>query len=213
MRNSPFVGVFARVTDGFVLVPKQAQKKEIDGLRDFFGVEVVHTNIANSSLIGILSIANSHGIILPGLAEEHEVKQLEQAGLRVKKLHAISAFGNLVALNDRVGICSKHISKETKKEMESFLKVELKQMQVGGSDLAGAAVVATNNGFVTHAKTDKKELDALEKIFGVKGRATSANYGDAFVAHGVAANSRAALVGVHSTQHEMMRIDEGLSGE
>ncbi len=213
IKSSPFVGVFAKATDKFVLMPKQAQKKELAGLKEFFGAEIIHANVANSSLIGILALANSHGVILPGLAEENEIKQLEQAGLRAKKIASMNALGNLVALNNSKGICSKTLSKETKKEIESFLKVELKQMNISGSDLVGAALVATDNGFVVHARSQKKEIEALEKFFGLKGKTTTANYGDAFVSHSIVANNRAAIVGLHTTQHELLRIDEGLSGE
>jgi len=213
IKSSPFVGVFAKATGKFVLVPKQLQKKEFAGLKDFFGVEIIKVNIANSSLIGILSLANSHGVILPGLAEENELRQFEQAGIRAKRIHDINALGNLVALNDSRGIYSKSLSKETKKGIESFLKVELKQMKIAGSDLVGAALVATNRGFVVHARSEKKETEALEKFFGFRGKATTANYGDAFVSHSIVANDNAAIIGLHTTLHELLRIDEGLSGE
>ena len=218
MKNSPFVGVFAKATDAFVLVPKQAQKKEIAGLRDFFGVEIISTNIVNSSLLGVYAIANKHGVMLPELSEESELKQLEQAGLRVKKLSwkeeekkkTTEALGNLFALNDSKGVYSKMVPKEKVKEIENFLKVELEQVEIAGSDLVGSAMVATNRGFIAHAGTTKKELEFLEKLLGVKGKATSANYGDPFVGKSVVANSNAALVGLHTTPHEMFRIDEGL---
>ncbi len=213
MRSSPFVGVFAKATNRFVLLPMQLQKKELHGLNDFFGVEIIHANIANSSLIGALTIANKHGILLPGIAEERELKQLEQLGLRAKKVGETNALGNLVALNDTKAVCGKTLAKETQKEIKNFLKVEVKQMAIASSDLAGAAIVTTNKGFVATTKATKKELEALEAWFGLKGKTTTANYGDAFIANSIIANDRAALVGLHSTQHELLRIDEGLSGE
>lgn len=210
VRESPFVGIFALATDKLVFAPKPVSKKEEKRLLDVFGTEVVRASIANSSLLGVLSAGNASGLVVGGIMEMEEEKQLLDAGIRVKKIGNITAVGNLLAVNDSKGICSKIFSDRQKKEIERFLGVRLMQSTVAGSDVVGASIVATNKGFVLNKMASNEEARRIERHFGIPGAKATANAGDVFVGNSVIANSFAALAGLATTGFELARLDEGL---
>ncbi len=212
VRESPFVGIFALATDKLVFAPKPVSKKEEKRLLDVFGTEVVRASIANSSLLGVLSAGNASGLVVGGIMEMEEEKQLLDAGIRVKKIGNITAVGNLLAVNDSKGICSKIFSDRQKKEIERFLGVRLMQSTVAGSDVVGASIVATNKGFVLNKMASNEEARRIERHFGIPGAKATANAGDVFVGNSVIANSFAALAGLATTGFELARLDEGLRG-
>jgi len=213
IKGSPYIGVFAMVSEKFGLFPKTASENEVKAMEKTLGIEGIQTNLANSSLIGVLAVGNSNGIIVPEIVEDHEVKELKEKGVEVKKVKGIAALGNLIEANDSKGICSKAIPKEIKKEIAEFLGIELVEGEIAGTDLIGSCLVATNKGFVVHPQTSEKEFENVGKFLGTEGSKATANYGDVFIGNSVIANSKAAIVGMQTTGHEILRIDEGLRGE
>ena len=211
IRQSPFVGIFAIATEKNVFVPAAATKQEMNVVRQLFDAEVIQATVANSNLLGALAIANSKGIVLPKIAEQYEVNALQRNGIRVKVIEEISALGNLIAVNDSRGICPKHaFSEKQRREIARFLSIELMPTTIGGSDLVGASCLATDKGFLLNPHATEKETNAIKKHFGLPTAFATANHGDQFIANSVIANSNAALVGVHSTTHELIRIEDGL---
>ena len=212
VRETPFVGIFAIATEKFAMVPKTISAKEEKKIENLFGTEIIKASIANSGLLGVLSAGNSKGIIAGGVMEEKEEKEMEQAGIKIKKIKNMSAVGNLIALNDSKGVCSSAFSKAQQKEIEKFLGIKLKEATVAESDLVGASIVATNKGFILNKMASDKEGKEIEKHFGIQGAKGTANAGDCFVGNSLIANSQAGLAGRNTTGFELARIDEGLRG-
>jgi len=213
LKGSPFIGVFSCITEKIGLVPLHQEKKETARLEEFFGIEAIKTSISGSSLIGSLVKGNSTGFILPETAEEREIKALEEQGIKVKKVKGLTALGNLVAVNDSGGIASPLIEKNVFLEIKKFFGIELKQMTVANSEVAGSCIVATNKGFVVHPEIKENELKEIESILKVKGIPSTANYGDPFVANDLLANSKGVLLGEYTSNAEILMIDEGLRGD
>lgn len=213
IKASPFVGVFAALSDEVLLVPHSVLEKEIKGAGEKLGVRVVKCSIANSSLIGVLGRLFGNKLIVPEIIEKMEIEELERNDVEVMVLKEVMALGNLVALNGNAGIVSPLLGKHRAKEIEEFFGVPMESSLVAGSELAGAALAVTNKGFIVHQNINEKELKGLEKLFKVRGSPTTANYGDRFIGNDVIPNSKGAIVGEMTTPFEMMRIDEGLSGE
>jgi translation initiation factor 6 len=211
--GSPYVGVFCCITEKIGLLPHGTSPKETKGLANLFGIEIIEAKLAESSLLGIVAAGNSHGFVVGGIVSEKEIDGLKSTGLRIKKLAGISAIGNLLEANDSKGICSSTIKGKAKGQIEDFLKIKLKDCKIAGSDLIGSCVVATNNGFAMNANASEKEFREAKNFFKLQGSLSTANYGDAFLGNCMVANSKAAMVGLHTTGIEMMKIDDGLSGD
>ncbi len=212
VRQSPFVGVFSIATERVIFVPKSIARKEAKAVKDLFGLEAIKATVANSSLLGVFAVANNKGLVASGIIGEREVEELQKMGVRVKRVENVTAVGNHMAVNDRNGVCSTLFSEKQRKQLGRFLSIDLAYGSVAGSRLVGAGLVATNKGFLISPGATEKEFAALSKHFGLEGRPSTANCGDAFVGNSVIANSSSALLGLHTTGHEMARIDECLGG-
>jgi len=212
IRGSPYIGVFCCITEKIGLIPFDLGPKENKNLESLLGIEIIQTKLAESSLLGILAAGNSNGFVAGEIATDHEIKELEKKGIRIKKISGISAIGNLMEANDSRGMCSEAIKPKTRKEIEGFLKIELKTGKIAGTDLIGSCVVATNKGFVINPNATEKEISEAKKAFELEGKATTANYGDVFLGNSIAANTKAAIAGENTSGTELMRIEEGLNG-
>jgi len=212
IRGSPFVGVLAIATESVSIVPKGMEKKELNALGETLDVDAIQATIANSPLIGSLAKALGKKMVVPEIVERKEVEFLESQGLKVKTIDGIAALGNLIALNENGMLLSPSIEKRQQKEIERFFGIPAQSFTIAGSDLVGSGITCTKQGFIAHPKILQKEFNALKKLFCVSGKATSVNYGDAFVGNSVLANAYGALVGTNTTPSELLRIDEGLGG-
>lgn len=212
LKGSPFIGVFSCITEKIGLLPLHTEKKEVKKTEEFFGIEVIQTSIAGSSLIGSLVKGNSKGFIVPEITEEKERKFLEEQGIKVKKVDGLSALGNLIGLNDFGGIVSPLIRKNAFEEIKGFFGIKLKQMKIANSEVVGSCIITTNKGFVVHPEIKESELKEITSILNVQGSASTANYGDPFVANDILANSKGVLIGEYTSNAEMLMIDEGLRG-
>jgi len=205
---SPFVGIFAVVTERIALLPYAVVPKEQVKFKELFDVEIIKTKLADSSLLGVMCAGISDRFVVSELALDSEIEMLKQAGLHIKRIGGLTAIGNLLRVNESGGIASRVLTRQQLTEIESFLKVKLTVTRVASLDIVGSAVVATDNGFIAHPNTLKEEFSMLKKSFGVDGIVTTLNYGDKFVGNDAVANSRAMLVGNRTTAFELLKIND-----
>jgi len=213
LHSSPYIGVFSIVTETTALLPLQTESRTVKVFEKTLGVNVVKTVLASSPLLGVFGTGNSRGLVVSGLVEKSEIKELEKNGLNVMKLKSILAIGNLMGINDSHGVCSSLISKKDMKSIEKKLGIVLERQTIAKTDLVGSCMELTNRGFIVNPKISKEEFEKMEKNFKLRGVASTANYGDELVGNSVAANSNGAIVGELTSGHEIVRIDEGLRGE
>lgn len=206
--SSPFVGVFAVVTEKLALMPHSMLPKEERKLNDFFGVEMIKTKLAESSLIGVMCAGVKNRFVASELVLDNEIQKLEDIGIKVKCIAGVTAMGNLIKVNENGGIASRVLNKKQIEEIEKFLRIKLYVTQVASLDIVGSAVVASNKGFLVHPDVTKEEFELLKKAFKVDGRATTLNYGDKFVGNNAIANSNAILVGDKTTAFELIRVQD-----
>lgn len=207
--NNQYIGLFLLATDKFAIAPDTIEKKDVKMIEDVLGVDVIQTRISGTSLIGVFAAGNSRGVVLPWIAYDEEIKTLEDAGIKTLVLKdKVTALGNLIEANDKGAVVSPLIRRENVELIEEHLGINVVQMEVGGVDVSGVAVVATNKGFLAHPNVNDEELKELEEIFGVKGNTTTANFGDPFIGASIVANSNGVLVGDRTTPVELLKIED-----
>ena len=171
------------------------------------------TNLGQTSLTGILSTGIKKKIVVSNITENDEIKKLEKEGIEIMVLEGLTSTGNLIAVNKNGGIVSPLIKEKPVKDLGDFFKVKLEKMRIADNEVPGASITVTNKGFICHPNISEKDFSKLEKVFGVKGMATTANYGDLFVGNSVIANTNGVMVGSLTSGIELGKIDEGLRGE
>jgi translation initiation factor 6 len=68
----PHIGVFSRVINDIAVTSPTAPPDFKTALKDELNVEIVSTTIQGTSLIGLLLMGNSRGMVLSGLATNAE---------------------------------------------------------------------------------------------------------------------------------------------
>ncbi|QQG48457.1 MAG: translation initiation factor IF-6 [archaeon] len=211
--RSPNIGVYMKANDRHLLVPKGLASTKSDKLSELLEVSAVPTSIGESRLLGPLVCMNGNGILVSRLAEGEEISEISAAtGLNVSKLDSkFTSVGNLVAANDKRAIVSPILDGRAVSQVRDVLGTEVEQAPIGEYYQVGSLVVATNKGAAVYPGLDEAEVTRLGGLLGVDAYPTSVNRGVPYVASGVVANSKNAVVGSQTTGPELVFITRALS--
>jgi len=210
LHKNPFLGLFFKANEEFLLCPKNAPAKTIDAACEALEVEPVKLFVSQSPLVGVLSAINSFGVVLPDFAEKPERELLKKKGLNVFCLQSF-APGNNVLANDKAALVSPRVPPSDAKKISDCLGVEVFQYCVAGFATVGSLNVVTNKGVFACNEASDAELKELEKTFGAAAGKGTANLGSPCNGLCMAANSKGAVVGELTTGFEIQRIYEALS--
>ena len=75
--RGPNIGVYITVNDSIGLVPMGFAETKAKKLEEYLNIEVMYTAIANTRLIGSLSVMNNKGFLLPSTAYQDEYDYLK----------------------------------------------------------------------------------------------------------------------------------------
>jgi len=206
--NGPNIGVYTNVNDDFVFLPNGFAKTKTKNLAKYLKTDFVFTSIANTRLIGILTVVNNHGMLLPNTSYLHELELIKKlTGLNVEVLDTkFNALGNMITANDKGAIVSPALSREAVKKIEDVLDVETIQKRIAGFHQVGAVVTATSNGGIIHPETDEDDIRLFSKVLGVKLEPATINGGVPYVTSGILANNHSIVVGGYTSGPEIMML-------
>ena len=210
--RSPNIGAFLKATDRTILVPKGLASTKSDRLSKDLEVEVVAASIGESRLLGPLVAMNGKGALVSRLAEQGEMTEIASgAGINVARLESkLTSAGNLIAANDRFALVSPVLESRAVQQVRDVLGTEVERMAMGEFYQVGALAVPTNGGVAVFPGLSEAEVARVAELFGVDAYPTSVNKGVPFVASGLVANSKNALVGNQTTGPELVLITRAL---
>jgi len=210
--RSPNIGVFMKANDRFLLVPKGLAVTKSDKLARDLEVTAVPSSIGESRLLGPLISMNGNGVLVSRMAENEEVAEIKSAtGLNVSRLQSkFTAIGNLVVGNDRCSLVSPILDAAAVSQVRDVLGTEVEKVAIGEFYQVGSLVVATGSGAAVYPGLNEHEVERLGSLLGVDAYPTSVNRGVPYVASGIVANSRNAVVGSQTTGPELVFITRAL---
>ncbi|MEB3780501.1 MAG: translation initiation factor IF-6 [Desulfurococcales archaeon] len=210
------VGVYMHASDAYALVVDDVTNKDVRLIQDVLNVEVVHTTISGTRLIGVMAAGNSNGILLPSTALEEEIKQIKKhlSDINIGIIQSRNnALGNLIVANDRAAIIYPHFEDDALRTIRDVLGVEVIKRSIAGIPTVGSVLVVTNKGGLVHPDAEEEEIKSLSEIFKVPILTGTVNFGVSFVRIGLVANSHGAIVGEETQGPEIARIHMALGGE
>ncbi|HHI00920.1 MAG TPA: translation initiation factor IF-6 [Thermococcus litoralis] len=215
--NSPYLGVFGLASDKFALVREGLQEKKLNVLREVLKVPIIETSIMKSRIVGIFAAANSNAVVVPYYIWDSELEKikssLEENGLDVRVepvLSKLTAFGNLILVNDKAALISAKFTREEAKQFEDIFDVEVERGIIANYHAVGSVGVVTNKGGLVHPEATDEELEWLESLFKLDFYVGTANMGVPFVGSCMIANSSGVVVGHLTTGPEIVKIEEAL---
>jgi translation initiation factor 6 len=212
LSGSSYVGVFARATDGCVLVRPDMDEDLVAEFEAELEVQAVKTTVAGSGTVGALAAGNENGLLVSSRVTDRERERIEDAtDLSVHELPGrINAAGNVVLANDAGAYVHPDLSRKAVQAVEDALAVPVERGDLAGVRTVGTAAVATSNGVLCHPKSTDEELDYLEELLGVPADIGTINYGGPLVGSGLVANAFGYVAGNDTTGPELGRIEDAL---
>ena len=210
LNNSPYIGVLAVMTEEMLLVPYSTTKKEETALQNVTGLEPIRISIAETPLLGAFIVAYKKKVAVPDITSIHEIRRLEEHGIKVGKVGGRTALGNLFrVVNDTaLGPSSEQ---QFFQDIERILGLKVNPVTIARSSLIGSSMAGNANGFAVRPDILESEMENIEKLLGLEGVRSTANYGDRFLGNSVIANSNSIVYGVNTTTHEIFRIENALA--
>ncbi len=206
--RGPNLGVYISVNDSIGLVPMGFAQSKSDKLAKYLGIKIHHTAVANTRLIGALSVMNNRGILLPITAYQNEYEYMRsETDLEVGVLETrFNALGNVICANDKGAIVSPLLSSQDCQMVSDVLGVEVIQRKISGFNQTGIVLVANNTGAAIHPKADEEEMDTIAGVLGVKIEPSSINNGVPYVSSGILVNNHSLVVGSLTSGSEIMML-------
>lgn len=213
--GSPNIGVYCHSSETTVILPRGLPRRKIDRFRQYLGVEPCVTNIGGCALVGVLVAANSSGIVLPHIIQDHELKVVrESLEARVQVVQERwTALGNIVLANDNGAVIHPGAPQSLAKTVAETLNVDIVTSSIGGLPYVGSLAVATNKGVLAHHSITDRERAVIEDALKVPVEAGTINGGVPYVRAGLLANSKGAVVGSLTSGPELMAITRSLGIE
>ena len=207
--RGPNLGVYISANDNTILIPMGFAQSKAEKLAKYLNADYIYTSIANTRLIGALSIMNNNGILLPKTAFLNEYDFLKkETKLEVGVLDSkYTALGNIICANDKGAIVSPWLSSDECQTIKDVLGVtEVVQKKIAGFNQIGAVMVANNSGAAIHPEADEEDMKNFANVLGVKVEQSSINNGIPYVSSGILANNHSIVVGSLTTGPEIMML-------
>lgn len=204
------IGVYLSGNNSRIFFPPTIIKSTLKKIKNAFEEPLSPLTINNSNLLGIYTVSNKSGIIVPDLIGDDELSLLKTAvngEMNIGVMKSIdNAFGNLILCNDKGAIISTFL-KKNRKEIEDVLNVETVVYEFAGSYLPGSISLANNHGCLVTPLANDDEIDFISSILKVDEIDVSTiNRGMPYLSSGAIVNDKSGIFGVDSTGPEMMRL-------
>lgn len=204
--------MFMKCNDKFLLIPKGLASTKASKLSSFLDVKPIRVSISGLRLIGPLVAMNNKGIIVSRLTEDEEIREIKkETGLPVERLPTkYTSVGNLIVVNDHGAIASEIFPNQVIKIFADVFDVPVETMSIASYYQIGAMAVATNLGVVVHPRASEDEVKKIHEIFKVDVEPSTVNDGVPYVASGIVANSKSAVVGSLTNGSELFILSRVL---
>ena len=209
--NSPFLGVYLRTWEDYTLVPRNSDRDFKSMTSHYLKTEPIEMTIGGSNLLGSMTVMNSNGMIFSNIVSEEELKNIPKDVNYVVLKDNLNAVGNNILANNKAALIHEEFSDESVRTIGEVLGVEVVKGKFREVRTVGSSGLITSSGLVIPPNMTDDEIDELGKLFGVKGRVGTANFGSLYIGASVVSNSKGALIGEDSTTVEISNIEEALN--
>jgi len=167
--------------------------------------------VAGCRIIGRLTVANRHGLLVPNSTTDQELQHLRNSlpdSVKIQRVEErLSALGNVIACNDYVALVHPDLDKETEEILSDTLNVEVFRHTIAGSVLTGSYCSFSNQGGLLHPKTTVADQDELSSLLQIPLVAGTVNRGSDVIGAGLVVNDWAAFCGFDTTATEISVVE------
>ena len=206
------VGAFGIATDRFVFASMNMSEKSLQTIERAFDLPLVQSTVATLDVVGIMSVANSNGLLVPYTVNDDELLRLKRfEDVRIDWLDSkMTALGNIIIVNDNGAICHPDFDAKARQKISDTLGVEVVPGTVARLPIVGANTVATSRGAVVHPLATSEEIEQIAQLLKVEVEVGTVNRGSPYTRLGVLANRDGMIAGTDTTGVELAHISQVL---
>jgi translation initiation factor 6 len=206
------VGAFGVATDRYVFVSPNMSEDSLDTIERVFNLPLVQSTVATLDAVGLVSVANSNGLLIPYTANDDELTALKAyPDIRVDWIDdRMTALGNIILANDKGAICHPDFDETARKKISDVLDVEVVPGTVARLPTVGSNTAVTNRGAVVHPMATTEEIDQISQLLKVHVEVGTVNRGSPYTSLGVMANQDCMIAGSETTGVELAHISQVL---
>lgn len=206
------VGAFGVATDRYVFVSPNMSEDSLDTIERVFNLPLVQSTVATLDAVGLVSVANSNGLLIPYTANDDELAALKvYSDIRVDWIdNKMTALGNIILANDKGAICHPDFDEKARKKISDVLDVEVLPGTVARLPTVGSNTAVTNRGAVVHPMATGDEIDQISQLLKVHVEVGTVNRGSPYASLGVMANLDSMIAGSETTGVELAHISQVL---
>jgi len=211
--NTNEIGVYVTLTNSYCMVGT-------GGHQTFYSVfegeladtcPVFRTTIADSSIVGSLSVGNRHGLMVPNTATDQEIQHIRNSlpdGVKLKRVEEkLSALGNVIVANDYVALVHRDIDRDTEEIIADTLNVEVFRHSLGERPLVGSYCSISNRGGLVYPGVTTEQQDELSSLLQIPLIRGTVNRGGELIGKGLVVNDWVAFCGLATTSAELQCIE------
>ena len=208
--GDPNVGAFGVATDRYVFVSPNMSEDSLDTIERVFNLPLVQSTVATLDAVGLVSVANSNGLLIPYTATDDELAALKMySEIRVEWIDdKMTALGNIILANDNGAICHPDFDEKARKKISDVLGVEVVPGTVARLPTVGSNTAVTNRGAVVHPMATSDEIDQISQLLKVHVEVGTVNRGSPYTSLGVMANQDSMIAGSETTGVELAHISQ-----
>ena len=207
------IGIYLTCNNSYVLYPTSLLKSYLNKFKKIFEEPFFPLTINNSNLLGVYTISNRYGIIIPNIIKEEELDLLKKNLNQLNNTPEIgiipsidNAFGNLILCNDKGAIISS-LLRDYKDQVEEILNVETVLYEFADNHLPGSISLANNKGCLVHPLTTDEDIEFISRVLKVEEvDVSTVNRGIPYLSSGAIVNDKSGIFGLDCTGPEMIRL-------
>ena len=216
--KNPNIGLYVFASTKFCLVPKTIRDSDFTLIEETLGVKAYKASVAGTDLLGVFCTGNSSVLILPKIAFDSEIKEIE----KICSEHEVTlyvfdsektALGNLIKANDKGIVLSSQFTNKEIGIIESAFSLRSISLDISESLTIGSGIVVNNTKGIVHGEMNDEDLGCVKNTLGIDAIKGTVNFGQVYVSSGLIMNDYGFIVGDLSTGVEIMEIDEFLNRE
>ena len=209
--QNPNIGLCGFANDKFALLPHIVSQKQEEEIAKVLQVPAHKVNMCGTSLIGVFVTGNNHGILIPHIAFDSEIKRIEQWKIPYTVINTDhTALGNNIVANDQVALIGPDLE-PVKNDIKKALNVaKVSVFTIQNIPVVGAMMILNDKGCLLSAIASEEEASFIENFFKVPVTQGTVNLGSPYVRSGLITNSKGFVFGDRTGGPEAVNIDGAL---
>lgn len=209
--GNPNLGLYLFVTDSYCLAGMDIPDEEVKLVEKVLQVPVHRISIAGTSLIGVFLAGNNSTLLVPSIAFDYELLELDKLGLKYHVIQTkVTALGNSLLCNDSACVYSKEFEESAVAQIKKALDVPCELATLWNLNNVGSLAVLNDKGCLITRDADASEIKFIEDVFKLPCDIGTVNLGNPYIKSGLVTNKFGFLIGDLSGGPEIIHVDRVL---